>query len=81
MLLLADGSGVSAGVVVAVILIVVLLLAVLCISALISILRAPMDPGLKVVWFVGCLVFQFVGPLLWFTLGRRVSTDGPLRLR
>jgi hypothetical protein len=44
---------------------------VLFVSALVSILRCPtLTSNTRVAWVLGIVVFPFVGPLLWFTVGR-----------
>ncbi|KIZ15783.1 PLD nuclease N-terminal domain-containing protein [Streptomyces natalensis] len=47
---------------------------VLFVGALVSILRARMDGGMKLVWVVFAFVAPFLGSLLWFLIGRRSLT-------
>ena len=61
----------STGVAVGVWVVVIVLLVALFLAALASILSTPMDSGRRVVWILGCLVFQFFGPVLWFLVGRK----------
>lgn len=46
-------------------------LVVLTIGALISILRAPIGGGMKVLWAVLIIAAPFLGSLVWFVAGRR----------
>ncbi|GAA3181658.1 MULTISPECIES: PLD nuclease N-terminal domain-containing protein [Streptomyces] len=50
---------------------VVLAFVVLFIGALVSILKARMDAGMKLVWVVFAFIAPFLGSLLWFLIGRR----------
>ncbi|WP_405844857.1 PLD nuclease N-terminal domain-containing protein [Streptomyces platensis] len=47
---------------------------VLFVGALISIVRARMDGGMKLVWLVFAFVAPFLGSLLWLLIGRRRLT-------
>ncbi|HEY3684558.1 MAG TPA: PLD nuclease N-terminal domain-containing protein [Streptosporangiaceae bacterium] len=43
---------------------------VLVVGALVSIVSARQDTGMKLVWVVFVLIAPFVGSLLWFLVGR-----------
>lgn len=47
-----------------------LLLVGLLLAALVSIIAAPMDFGMKIVWLVLVFALPFVGSVLWFLIGR-----------
>ncbi|UKY54948.1 PLD nuclease N-terminal domain-containing protein [Streptomyces inhibens] len=47
---------------------------VLFVGALVSIVRARMDGGMKLVRLVFAFVAPFLGSLLWFLIGRRRLT-------
>jgi membrane protein DedA with SNARE-associated domain len=55
------------------IMLVVLLPAVLFVAALVSILASHQTSGMKVVWVVFALCAPFLGPVLWFFVGRRTA--------
>lgn len=43
-----------------------------CVAALVSIAGRPgLSTGQRAAWIVGVLIFQFFGPLVWFTVGRK----------
>ncbi|MCS7479542.1 PLD nuclease N-terminal domain-containing protein [Umezawaea endophytica] len=50
---------------------VVLALAALFIGALVSVLRSGMTGGMKVVWVVFAFCAPFLGPVLWFLVGKK----------
>ncbi|GHF65902.1 ABC-type multidrug transport system permease subunit [Amycolatopsis bartoniae] len=41
------------------------------VGAVVSVLRAPLAAGLKLVWIVLVCVAPFLGSLLWFVIGKR----------
>ncbi len=41
------------------------------IGALVSVLRSDQSGGMKLVWVIFAFCAPFLGPLLWFTIGRR----------
>lgn len=49
----------------------VLLPIIFFIVALISILGSPQSGGMKLVWIVFAFCAPFLGPLLWFLIGRK----------
>lgn len=50
---------------------VVLAYVVFFLSALVSILGSRQSGGMKLVWIVLAFCAPFLGPLLWFAIGRR----------
>ncbi|HEX6345644.1 PLD nuclease N-terminal domain-containing protein [Umezawaea sp.] len=54
----------------AVIVAVVLGLVVLFLGALVSVLRSGLTLGMKAVWVVFAFCAPFLGPVLWFLIGR-----------
>ncbi|MCE7010161.1 PLD nuclease N-terminal domain-containing protein [Kibdelosporangium philippinense] len=46
------------------------------ISALISILASRQGCGTKLLWVFVAFAAPFLGPLLWFVVGRRINYDG-----
>ncbi|MFJ5680081.1 PLD nuclease N-terminal domain-containing protein [Streptomyces sp. NPDC093097] len=46
----------------------------LFVGALVSILKARMDGGMKLVWVVFAFIAPILGSLLWFLIGRRHLT-------
>ncbi|MDO9380234.1 MAG: PLD nuclease N-terminal domain-containing protein [Nocardioidaceae bacterium] len=51
-------------------------LVVLFVAAIVSILRSDgLSGGQKLGWTVVVLFLQLVGPVLWFTVGRRLARD------
>lgn len=50
---------------------VVLALVVLFVSALVSILRSRSSGGMKLVWVFLAFCAPFLGPVLWFVIGRK----------
>ena len=50
---------------------VALALVVLFIGALVSVLRSGMTGGMKVVWVVFAFCAPFLGPVLWFLVGKK----------
>ncbi|WP_150237056.1 PLD nuclease N-terminal domain-containing protein [Nocardiopsis quinghaiensis] len=44
--------------------------ALLLVSALVSVLNSRLDGPMKALWIVISLVVPFVGPALWFLVGR-----------
>lgn len=58
---------------VAILLMVVVALAFLAlfIGALVSILRSPLEGGMKLVWIVFAFIAPFLGSLLWFVIGKK----------
>ncbi|HET6501976.1 MAG TPA: PLD nuclease N-terminal domain-containing protein [Amycolatopsis sp.] len=55
------------------IMLIVLFPLVFFVVALISILGSQQTGGMKVVWIVFAFCAPFLGPLLWFIVGRRAS--------
>jgi phospholipase D-like protein len=49
----------------------VLLPLIFFVAALVSILANPQSGGMKIVWIVFAFCAPFLGPLLWFVVGRR----------
>ncbi|WP_394618190.1 PLD nuclease N-terminal domain-containing protein [Lentzea sp. JNUCC 0626] len=50
-----------------------LALLVFWIAALISVLAAPIGCGAKILWLLVVFSLPFVGSLLWFVVGRRMT--------
>jgi hypothetical protein len=50
---------------------VALALVVLFIGALVSVLRSGLTGGMKVVWVVFAFCAPFLGPVLWFLVGKK----------
>ncbi|WP_326565361.1 PLD nuclease N-terminal domain-containing protein [Amycolatopsis rhabdoformis] len=48
-------------------------------AALISVLGSPLTGGMKLVWVVFAFCAPFLGPLLWFLVGRRSAFAGAYR--
>ena len=59
---------------------VALALVVLFIGALVSVLRSGMTGGMKVVWVVFAFWAPFLGPLVWFLLGKRDAERRGIRV-
>lgn len=53
-----------------------LALLVFWIAALISVLAAPIGCGAKILWLLVVFSLPFVGSLLWFVVGRRMTPVG-----
>ena len=53
---------------------VILLPVIFFVTALISILGSGLTGGMKLVWVVFAFCAPFLGPLLWFLVGRKQST-------
>ncbi|MGW4484956.1 PLD nuclease N-terminal domain-containing protein [Amycolatopsis sp. NPDC004368] len=49
----------------------ILIPVVFFLGALISVLGSPLGGGMKLVWIVFAFCAPFLGPLLWFLVGRR----------
>jgi len=50
----------------------------LLISAIVSISkRSSASSTERVVWILICLLFAVIGPILWFTVGRKMSGEQP----
>lgn len=73
MSLAADGQSAGAIAWLVVLICVAAALLVLFVAALVSVLRAPLSPAARVAWVLGVLVFPLVGPVAWFTVGRRAT--------
>lgn len=65
----AEQAGRFAGA--AAIIALVLVPVVFFLAALISILGSPQSGGMKFVWLIFAFCAPFLGPLLWFVIGRR----------
>ncbi|MEW2505307.1 PLD nuclease N-terminal domain-containing protein [Amycolatopsis sp. CA-161197] len=48
-------------------------------AALISVLGSPLTGGMKLVWVVFAFCAPFLGPLLWFLVGRRSAEAAAYR--
>ncbi len=48
-----------------------LILLVLDIWVILKVIQSPSGTGAKVAWIVIVILFPFLGPLLWFLLGRK----------
>ncbi|MEV6901173.1 PLD nuclease N-terminal domain-containing protein [Amycolatopsis sp. NPDC051372] len=48
-------------------------------AALVSVLGSPLGGGMKLVWVVFAFCAPFLGPLLWFLVGRRSAEAGAYR--
>jgi hypothetical protein len=57
------------------ILFVVLVPIALCVTAAVSIGNSKHDSTTKVLWFLVILFFPFLGPLIYFSLGRGMSRE------
>lgn len=53
------------------ILLAVIAVLVLFVGAIVDIARARMDAGPTALWIVVCLLFPFLGSIIWFAVGRR----------
>jgi hypothetical protein len=53
---------------------VILLPLIFFIAALVSILGSGLTGGMKLVWIVFAFCAPFLGPLLWFLVGRKQSS-------
>ncbi|MFI5614939.1 PLD nuclease N-terminal domain-containing protein [Amycolatopsis sp. NPDC051903] len=72
----ADGASIAVAIGIGV---VILLPAIFFLAALISILGSPLTGGMKFVWVVFAFCAPFLGPLLWFIVGRRSAEAGAYR--
>jgi phospholipase D-like protein len=70
-LVLADSPHFSNIALAVVVGLLVLLPVVFFIGALVSILSSPQGAGMKLVWIIFAFCAPFLGPLLWFVVGRR----------
>ncbi len=73
MFLAADEQSAGATAWLAVLICVAVALAVLFVAALLSVLRAPLPPSARIAWVLGVFVFPLLGPVVWFTVGRRAT--------
>ncbi|WHT23090.1 PLDc N-terminal domain-containing protein [Crossiella sp. CA-258035] len=46
-------------------------------AALISMLRSPLTGGMVLVWIIFAFCAPFLGPVLWFLIGRRNARSYP----
>ena len=53
------------------IVVLILLPVIFFLAALISSLASPQSGGMKIVWVVFAFCAPFLGPLLWFVVGRQ----------
>ncbi|MEU4670277.1 PLD nuclease N-terminal domain-containing protein [Amycolatopsis sp. NPDC023774] len=54
----------------------ILIPVVFFLAALVSVLGSPLRGGMKLVWVVFAFCAPFLGPLLWFLVGRRSAEAG-----
>lgn len=45
-------------------------------GALVSVLRSSLTGGMKLVWVIFAFCAPFLGPMLWFLIGRRSAESG-----
>ncbi|MET7993346.1 PLD nuclease N-terminal domain-containing protein [Amycolatopsis sp. NPDC005232] len=57
----------------------ILIPVVFFLAALVSVLGSPLSGGMKLVWVVFAFCAPFLGPLLWFLVGRRSAEAGAYR--
>lgn len=58
------------------VLLVVAALLWLLIAAIVSIVNSPASSTEKALWIVLCVVFSFLGPILWFAFGKKAARTG-----
>lgn len=67
----STGGLIGSGILVGAALLLVIGQVVLFIAALVSVLRSPLTGAMKLVWVVVAFIAPFLGPVLWFVIGRR----------